>query len=155
MITLRSSALTTLYVTCCIGVSGFALGSFVQIVERFIAARYDYWTEMFFVIAQVPFQWIFMRRSSWRSRWRYALIALGVSLIGSIALLPLLLYHRLSGTSPLAAAIYFFGVVAFIFVLHALAIARERLPRILTLTWVVYRLGIVAFLLMPRGVGEA
>jgi hypothetical protein len=155
MITLRSSVLTTLYVTCCVGVSGLVLGSFVQIVERFITARYDYWTEMFFVIAQVPFQWIFMRRLSWRSRWRYALIALGVSLAGSIALLPLLLYHRLYGVSPLAATTYFLGVVAIIFVLHALAIARERLPRILTFTWVVYRLGILAFLLIPRGLGNA
>lgn len=153
MNTLRSSALTAVYVICCVGLSGFALGSFVHIVERFIVARYDYWTEIFFVLAQVPFQWIFMRRLSWRARWRYALLALSVSLVGSIGLLPLLYYHHVSGVSPFAATLYFLGVVAVIFVLHAIAIARESLPRILTLTWVVYRLGILAFLLIPRGQG--
>jgi len=150
MIALRSSTLTTLYVTCCIGGSGFALGSFVQIVEPFLAVRYDYWMEVFFVLAQVPFQWIFMRCSSWRFRWRYALLALSVSLVGSIALLPLLFYHHRFGVSPSGATLYFFGVVAVILVLHAFAIAHERLPRILTVTWVVYRLGILAFLLIPR-----
>jgi len=141
------------YVACCVGVSGFVLGSFVQIVERFIAARYDYWTEMFFVITQVPFQWIVMRRSSWYARCRYALIALGISLVGSIALIPLLLYHHVVGASPFTATLYFFAVVAGIFILHAVAIERERLPRLLTLSWVVYRLGILAFLLIPRGHG--
>ena len=153
MITLRSSTLTIAYVTCCVAISGLVLGSFVQIVERFIAARYDYWTEMFFVIAQVPFQWIIMRRSAWHARYRYAVIALGVSLVGSIALMPLLLYHHIAGASPFIATLYFCAVVAGIFTLHAVAIERERLPRLLTLSWVVYRLGILAFLLFPRGRG--
>lgn len=148
---LRTAPLV-LYAAWCVGISGFALGSFVQIIQQVLAVRYDYMTEMMVVVAQVFFQWLFMLRSSWEERVRYGFLALSVSMIGSVMLLPLLLYHGAYTVSAFAAIVYFFVVVGTIFLIHCHLVKEEELPQILTVTWVVYRALLLAFVLLPRAI---
>lgn len=138
------------YLVFCAGLSAFALASFAKIIQRFLAVGYDYRTELLMVVGQVGFQWLFMLRTSWAERRTYAVVALSVSMIGSLLLLPLIVIHNASAVSPFFATIWFFGVVGVIFLIHHTLIVREKLPPHLTLTWVVYRLLLLAYLMVPR-----
>lgn len=146
----RSSLLFIAYSAWCIGVSAFSLSFFVQIVERYLAVSYDYKSEAVFVTAQVGFQWLFMMRSNWEERVRYMFIALTVSMMGSLMLLPLLLCHSYRSVSALTATVYFFVVVSIIFAIHYRLIVRNSLPRILSRTWVLYRVLLLCLVLIPR-----
>ena len=139
-----------LYLAWCVGISAFALGSFAKIIQGYLAVRYDYGTELLMVAGQVGFQWIFMGNTSWVARRTYAIVALSVSMIGSVLLLPLIVIHGVSAVSPLFATVWFFAVVGVIFVVHHGLVVRCKLPGRLTVTWVIYRLLLLAYVLVPR-----
>ena len=138
------------YLAFCAGLSAFALGSFAQIVAQYLAVRYDYRTEFLMVVGQVGFQWLFMRHSTWAARRTYAVVALTVSMIGSLLLLPLLAIHSASAVTPMFATAWFFGVVGVIFAIHHAMLLRLKLPARLTLTWVLYRLLLLAYVMLPQ-----
>lgn len=139
-----------LYLALTVVASGFALGSFAKLIQPYLVVAYDYRTEALMVCGQVVFQWLFMVRCSWPERKTYAVIALTISGLGSFLLFPLLAYAAIWGAQAAAALAYFSGVVAIIFVAHHRLIRRERLPNILTATWVLYRLLLLAYLTLPR-----
>ncbi len=138
------------YLVFCAGLSAFALGSFAKIIQGYLAVRYDYRTELLMVVGQVGFQWLFMWHSTWAARRTYAILALSVSMIGSVLLLPLIAIHRTSGLSPLLATCWFFVVVGLIFILHHRLVVRSKLPTRLSVTWVLYRLLLLVYVLIPR-----
>jgi hypothetical protein len=146
----RSFSLRGIYLLGCVGVSAYSLGAFVQIIQSYVSINYSYQTEGIMVIAQVGFQWLFMMRRSWKERVRYMYVALTVSMIGSVMLLPLLLIHSLMGVSGVIAIGYFFVVVGIIFAIHHRLIIRSALPKVLSVTWVLYRLLLLAFVLFPH-----
>jgi uncharacterized membrane protein len=149
ILSLRGLALLA-YVCFCVGISGFALGSFTKITQRYLTVEYNYQTEALIVAGQVIFQWLFMIKSSWSEKKTYGVIALTVSMFGSVLLIPLLAYESIVGMSEIPAIWYFFGVVAIIFLAHHKLIKSEKLPTVLTLTWVLYRLLLLACLTIPR-----
>jgi hypothetical protein len=154
ILSLRSFALFA-YLCFCVGISGFALGSFAKIIQGYLAVDYNYRTETLMVIGQVIFQWSFMSRASWLERKKYAVIALTISMLGSLLLLPLLpllAYARLYGVSETVSLAYFLCVVVTIFLAHHKLIKYKRLPTVLTFTWVLYRLLLLTYLITPRQV---
>jgi hypothetical protein len=148
ILSLKTPALV-LYVFWCIGISSFALGSFATIIQEYLAIQYDYSAEALMVMGQVGFQWLFMAKCSWLERKGYAIIALTVSMIGSLLILPLVAYHNFFTTSSVWATVYFFIVVGVIFVIHHRLVVRKKLPTILTYTWVLYRLSLLIYLVFP------
>ncbi|MFN5833595.1 MAG: hypothetical protein ACK56K_07380 [Akkermansiaceae bacterium] len=138
------------YLCFCVVISGFALGSFAKIIQEYLTTTYDYRTEGLMVLGQVAFQWSFMGNASWSKRKGYAIIALTVSMIGSLLLLPLIACHNIFTVSVLLATVYFFAVVTFIFAIHHSLIRTEKLPTILTYTWVLYRILLLIYLVFPR-----
>jgi len=146
----RTLLLRIVYLVWCVGISAYTLGSFTEIVEPYLAVRYDYKREAIMVAGQVVFQWIFMSKSSTEERMRYMFIALTVSMIGSLMLLPLVLCDRLATVSALTATAYFLVVVGLIFGLHYQLVMRNSLPSILCYTWVLYRSFLLLFVLVPR-----
>jgi len=139
-----------IYLVVAIGVSAFALASFARLIPSYLAVGYDYRTEALVVSGQVLFQWMFMGRCSCPQRGKYAVIALTISLLGSILLFPLLAYGAIFGVAEPLAAVYFFGVVAIIFAAHHHLVKAEGLPAVLAVTWVLYRLLLLAYLTIPR-----
>jgi hypothetical protein len=67
-----------------------------------------------------------------------------------VLLFPFLAYAAIWGTKAATALAYFAGVVAIIFIAHHRLIQRERLPNILTATWVLYRMFLLAYLTISR-----
>jgi hypothetical protein len=140
------------YIFFCVALSGFALGSFAKIIQEYLAVDYNYRTETLMVLGQVIFQWLFMKPSTWVERKKYAVIALTTSMIGSLLILPLLAYSSIYGVSKLISVAYFFSVVAIIFMAHHRFVKDERLPTVLSFTWVLYRLLLLAYLTIPSRV---
>jgi hypothetical protein len=125
------------------------LAAFATIIRDHLAIDYDLRFELGMVVGQVLFQWAVLWRGSWADRLDYAVILVLVSSLGAALLWPLLLWHRLAPVRPLAAVAYFFAVVAVMFVVHLRLVRRAALPLVLCMTWVVYRLLILAVIL-PR-----
>lgn len=139
-----------IYMVVAIGVSAFTLASFAKLIPSYLAVGYDYRTEALMVSGQVFFQWMFMGRHSWPQRGKYAVIALTISLLGSILLFPLLAYSAILAVSQPLAVAYFLAVVAIIFAAHHHLVKAEGLPAVLAVTWVLYRLLFLAYLTIPR-----
>ena len=149
LLSLKTPALTA-YLCVCVATSAFALGSFAKIVQEYLATPYDYKTEGLMVLGQVAFQWLFMGKALWSERKTYAIIALTVSMIGSLLLIPLIVCQNIVMASSSFATAYFFLVVGIIFLIHRRLIIRVQLPAILTYTWVLYRVLLLAYLIFPR-----
>jgi len=149
MSSLKAPALSV-YLLFCIGISAFALGSFAQIIQEYLTVEYDYRMEALIVTGQVGFQWLFMRNASWSERKEYMVIALTVSAIGSSLLLPLIISAYIFSVSAVVATGYFFLVVGVIFVTHHVLIKKMKLPSMLTLTWVLYRVLLLVYVIFPR-----
>jgi hypothetical protein len=137
---LRAGWPTALLIPFAIAVIARTLAAFAQIIQPYLAIRYDLWFELAMVIGQVLFQWCVLWRRPWRDRLDYAVILIAVSSLGAALLWPLLLVHHLRAVTPLPAVLYFFAVVGVMFAAHWRMVARARLPTVLCATWVVYRL---------------
>lgn len=125
------------------------LADFAAIVRDHLAIDYDLRFELGMVVGQVLFQWAVLWRRAWADRLDYAVILVFVSSLGAVLLWPLLLWHARAPVRPLAAVAYFFAVVAVMFVVHLRLVKQAALPLLLCVTWVVYRLLILAVIL-PR-----
>lgn len=138
------------YLLACIALSAYALQSFAGIVREYLAVEYHSFTEVLFVTGQVAFQWMFMTGTPWRQKRAYAVIALTVSAIGSVLLIPLIVFDGFHPVSPILGVLYFGGVVLVIFIIHHLLILRSALPPLLSLTWILYRTLLLVYLVVPR-----
>lgn len=120
------------------------LATFASIIQPYLAIDYDLRFELGMVIGQVLFQWCVLWRRAWSDRLDYALILVAVSGIGAVLLWPLLSWHHSRPLTPLAAVAYFFAVVAVMFVAHWKMVHKAGLPLFLCVSWVVYRLILLA-----------
>ena len=119
------------------------LAAVAGILRPYLRIDYDLWFELGMVFGQVAVQWAVLWRRTWRERVDYAGVLVLVSGIGAALLWPLLLWNRSSPVTPLVGLLYFFGVVGAIFAIHVALVVRLRLPKILCLTWVLYRFAIL------------
>lgn len=124
-------------------VTARTLAGVAAILQPFLRVDYDLWFELGMVSGQVLVQWSILWRRSWAERIDYAGVLLSVSFIGAVLLWPLLLWHHVAPVAPIAAALYFFAVVAVIFAIHVRLVLRRKLPKVLCSTWVLYRLVIL------------
>ncbi len=125
------------------------LATFASIVQPYLAIHYDVRFELGMVIGQVLFQWCFLVRKPWTDKLDYAFLLVGISSLGAALLWPLLLWHRFAGVGPDVAVAYFACVVMIMFGVHLRLVKLRRLPGLLSLTWVCYRL-IILFVVVRR-----
>jgi len=127
------------------------LAAFVTRVQPYLAVHYDWTLEIALVTGQVLFQWCFLFRQPREEKYSYAWIVLSVSALGAALLWPLLAF--VPETARLASVAWFFAVVAVMFAVHYLLVVRHELPKRLCVTWVVYRILILAFIVRWRSQG--
>lgn len=120
------------------------LAAVAMIIRPFLRIDYDLWFELGMVTGQVVVQWAVLWRRTWRERIDYAAVLVLVSFIGAALLWPLLAWNHGHPVAPLMGVLYFFGVVGVIFAIHVTFVMRLSLPKILCVTWVLYRLAILA-----------
>lgn len=133
-----------LLIAVAIPIVAATLARFATIIAPYLAIRYSWTFELAMVLGQVLFQWVFLARKSWSVRLDYARILIGISTLGALLLWPLLIVDRMRPVSPLFALMWFIGVVGIMFFAHWALVKRHALPVTLCLTWVVYRLIILA-----------
>lgn len=125
------------------------LAAFATRIAPYLVVHYDWRLELGLVVGQVLFQWCFLLRHPRDEKLSYAWIVIAVSSLGAVLLWPLLVFVPASaGVLPNLA--WFFTVVAIMFAVHFALVARHRLPKRLCLTWVVYRLLILIFVVRWR-----
>lgn len=129
-----------------VSVIAWTLSGFAAIVQPYLAIQYDLWVELAMVVGQVLFQWCVLWRRSWRERLDYALVLILVSSLGAVLLWPLLALNRLAPVTIPVALGWFSFVVAIMFSVHWKLVVRAKLPAVLCVGWVVYRLLLLAVL---------
>ena len=133
------------YYFFCTLVSAFALHSYAKILEPLFVVQYQLPIQVCVVLGQVLFQWIMIWRSPWEDLFTYCFIALTISMLGSLCLLPFIAFNFYYSVHP-SIALAFFSIVVFaMFLLHVFWVGRERLPGYLSITWILYR----ALLILP------
>lgn len=120
------------------------LSSFASRIQPYLSVRYDWTLELALVLGQVLFQWSFLLRRPREEKVSYAWIVIAVSALGSALLWPLLLLVPPS-VPRLVNVAWFFAVVGVMFAVHYVLVVRHHLPKRLCVTWVVYRLLILVF----------
>jgi hypothetical protein len=120
-----------------------SLTLFATIVAAYLQVHYDFWFEVGMVVGQVLFQWLMLGPRTWAARLEYALLVTSVSTLGAILLGPLLLWNYRSAIGPGPATIYFFAVVAIMFLCHGALVRRRGFPAYASFTWIAYRIPIL------------
>jgi hypothetical protein len=120
------------------------LAAVAAIIKPYLRVDYDLWFELGMVTGQVLVQWTVLWRRTWPERLDYAGVLILVSTIGAALLWPLLAWSSAHPVTPLTGVVYFFAVVAAIFAIHVALVVKLGLPKILCVTWVLYRLAILA-----------
>jgi len=121
------------------------LAGVAAIIRPYLRIDYDLWFELGMVTGQVVVQWCVLWRRTWAERIDYAGVLVLVSGIGGALLWPLLAWNHYAPVTPSAAVLYFFAVVGIIFAIHVVLVMRMKLPKILCVTWALYRLAILVF----------
>lgn len=125
------------------------LAAFATRIEPYLSVHYDWRLEILVVTGQIAFQWCFLFRRTRDEKYSYAWIAIAVSALGALLLWPLLLF--VPDTVPrLADVAWFFAVAAIMFTAHLALVVRHGLPKLVALTWVVYRLLLLLLLVRWR-----
>ena len=146
----RGAVAVLLVVVALAGVAR-TLAAFATLIAGYLAVHYDWRLELGMVTGQVVFQWTLLFREPREDKLSYGLILMAVSSLGAALLWPLLLLaHFAHAPSPLVAVAYFFAVVAVMFAVHWVLVARAALPTWLCATWVLYRLFLLAVLVRWR-----
>ena len=134
----------------CVTVTAFCLQRFASLIAHLLSVEYNYLFEVVMVLGQVAFQWLVMFKSSWQERFRYLFIVLSISFMGSVLLIPLLIFSTYEAVETKTALAYFFSVVLVMFLTHREWLKRADLPWFLTYTWVLYRIFLLVFITFPR-----
>ncbi|RFM30095.1 DCC1-like thiol-disulfide oxidoreductase family protein [Deminuibacter soli] len=107
----------------------------------------NFYREYAICLGQLLVQGLLVALHAGKQLWTYLGNMMTVSLAGALALLPMLLTASLTHINPVTAAVYFAVVVALMFAEHYRRTRLLQLNWLPTLTWVLYRVLVLYFLL--------
>ena len=99
------------------------------------------------VIGTLLFQLPFIIKKPVQLKFEYYYNMLFVSLFGALLLWPLLLANKYLQMNDAINIAYFFAVVFVMFLEHKKRVAKLKLPKIISYTWVLYRFVILLFII--------
>ena len=102
----------------CIAITAASLNQFAKLIQHLINIKYDWRFELFMVVGQLVFQFPFIFRKTTEQKWDYYYNMLIVSMMGSILLLPLIVFNHFYLLNSTLNILYFFAVVLFMFFEH-------------------------------------
>ena len=132
----------------CIAITAASLNQFAKLIQHLINIKYDWKFELFMVVGQLVFQFPFIFRKTTEQKWDYYYNMLIVSMMGSILLLPLIIFNHFYLLNSTINILYFFAVVLFMFIEHKRRVYQLCLPTYISYTWVLYRFLILIFILI-------
>lgn len=132
----------------CIVITAASLNQFAKLIQHLITIKYDWKFELFMVLGQLVFQFPFIYKRTAEEKWDYYYNMLIVSMMGSVLLLPLILFNYVYLLSSTINILYFFTVVLFMFFEHKRRVYLLCMPSHISYTWVLYRFLILIFILI-------
>lgn len=132
----------------CIVITAATLNQFAKLIQHLITIKYDWKFELFMVIGQLVFQFPFIYKKTAEEKLDYYHNMLIVSMIGSVLLLPLIIFNHFYLLSSTINILYFFAVVLFMFFEHKRRVYLLCMPSHISYTWVLYRFLILIFILI-------
>ena len=130
-----------------IGFVAFTLHNYAKLVHHLINIDYSWKFELAMVIGMLLFQLPFIIKKPVQLKFEYYYNMLFVSLFGALFLWPLLLANRHWQMNDAINIAYFFAVVFVMFLEHKKRVAKLKLPKIISYTWVLYRFVILLFII--------
>jgi hypothetical protein len=144
---IRETVRISVVAIICIATTSFALSRFAFLIQHLLRVHYDWRFEFFMVTGQLLFQLPFLLKYPLVLKLDYFINMLLVSFLGSILLMPLLIINHFTDISDVFNLCYFFGVVAFMFLVHKHRVKVLALPFYISYTWVLYRVIILLFII--------
>lgn len=132
----------------CIVITAGTLNQFAKLIQHLISIKYDWRFELFMVVGQLVFQFPFIYKNTAEEKWDYYYNMLIVSMMGSILLLPLIIFNHFYLVSNILNILYFFAIVLFMFFEHKRRVYLLCMPSYISYTWVLYRFLILIFILI-------
>lgn len=132
----------------CIVITAASLNQFAKLIQHLITIKYDWKFELFMVLGQLVFQLPFIYKKTSEEKWDYYYNMLIVSMMGSVLLLPLILFNQFYLLNNTINILYFFTVVLFMFFEHKRRVYLLCMPSHISYTWVLYRFLILIFILI-------
>jgi hypothetical protein len=132
----------------CVAITVASLNQFAKLIQYLITIKYDWKFELTMVVGQLFFQLPFIFKETTEQKINYYFNMLIVSMMGSVLLLPLIVFNNFYLLSNLINLIYFFSVVLFMFFEHKSRVKKLVLPFYISYTWVLYRVLILIFILI-------
>ncbi|CAN5487222.1 hypothetical protein BH10BAC1_BH10BAC1_10660 [soil metagenome] len=132
----------------CIAITAATLNQYAKLIQDLLTIKYDWKFELFMVLGQLVFQFPFILKQSIEQKWEYYYNMLVVSALGSITLLPLIVFNHLYLLPTIINVIYFLIVVMFMFLDHKRRVSNLNLSAYISYTWVLYRFLILIFILL-------
>ena len=131
----------------CVAVTAITLSQYAQLIQHLIKIKYNWQFESGMITGMLFFQYPFIYKKNWSLKLDYYFNMLLVSLIGSILLFPILIFNFYSNYSDTFNLSYFFTVVLLMFFIHKKRVAALKLPKLISYTWVLYRVIILIIIL--------
>jgi hypothetical protein len=139
----------SLFIVASVLITGYTLSEVANLLSEHLIVDYSFEIEALLVLGQILFQWIFMLNRTWLDKFRYMVLALGISLFGALLLLPLIVYSYFELISSVGVLTYFFSVVIIMFLKHIQEIKHYHLPLRLAFSWGLYRVLILVVIAKP------
>lgn len=127
--------------------TAWSLSIYAHHLQRFLSVHYSFYFELAMVLGQLVFQSLFILKRPLSLRLHYYLQLLTVSFIGSALLWGIMGWHTFRPVPEMFFLVYFLCVVVFMFFEHKRRLRLLGLPLCLSLTWLLYRCLILAFIL--------
>ena len=134
-------------IVVCMVLTAITLSQYAQLIQHLIKIKYNWQFESGMITGMLFFQYPFIYKKNWSLKLDYYFNMLLVSLIGSILLFPILIFNFYSNYSDTFNLSYFFTVVLLMFFIHKKRVAALKLPKLISYTWVLYRVIILIIIL--------
>jgi predicted DCC family thiol-disulfide oxidoreductase YuxK len=125
-------------------ITSFVLANFTNLLVPLIPAG-NFYREFLICGGQIIFQGVVVSILDRQRAWEYLGNLMTISFAGALLLTMVFPFQAI--LTPLVAAGIFAAVVSFMFLEHMRRVKLLRLPWIMTLSWVMYRVLILAFLI--------
>lgn len=126
---------------------GFVLTRYAALLHGFVPIGSPY-REYLICSGQVLFQGMIISLYRPNKRWEYLGNMMTISFAGALMLLPMIWLAKLIAVPAIICMLYFFAVAGLMFLEHIRRTKLLELGWLLTITWALYRLGILILILI-------
>ena len=126
-------------------ITTFVLYNFSRLIS--ILPKSTIGRELILATGQIVFQGMFLIKFDSKTILNYIGNLMTVSLMGSLLLIPILIVHSIFNVSELISLIWFGTVVSIMLFEHSRRVKILELPFYLSITWVIYRIVTLSFIL--------